>query len=329
MKKNITLALIFIFAFSLALYLPARAEEATTTGSGHETATTTPSSNDNADILPLDLDAIGAGEVKPTSTPLTHIDTSKLEKIPSPDYLKYFRDILKKDGVLYGIRINRNETSTAQQIKKDERKATSSLEKIPSPAHINLFEKITKIGNSLFGIKKSGEIKKADDVKKPEKNDTANLEKITSLDQVKLFDKITKIGNDLFGLRKNPIKQLPVMSTSTITCVSNAIDTKDTAISTAFTKAASDITTAMSTRGTCQKAALAMAQNERHPAIAKCNQTFQEASKKAHETSNTTQKETWNVYRADLKVCSSSNEGTTSEIMIEDGGQNTNNLLAQ
>jgi hypothetical protein len=316
MKKNITLILIFVFAFSLALNLPAKADDANINPTSGATGTPMVTSYENM-----------TGEQR------GNIDTSKLEKIPSPDYIRYFKQIIKKDGVMYGVRIEHNATATQAILKNNDKKASSSLEKIPSPAHINLFEKITKIGNALFGVKKDnpGQDKKDNygQDKKSTSTIPANLEKITSLEQVSLFDKIVKIGNDLFGIRKNPIRQLPMMSTSTIACVTSAIDAKDTAVTTAFNTASAEVSSAIAARGTCQKAALSLAQNERLTAIAKCNQAFQETAKKSRETANASQKTAWETYRSSLKTCSASNEGNTAEIMIEDGGQNFTEMLKQ
>lgn len=211
-------------------------------------------------------------------------------------------------------------------------KATSSLEKIPSPEKMNLYREIRKIGSDLFGIKKASStianITKNDDKKaeaaknalekKLQEVKKAGLEKITSLDQVKLFDKITKIGNDLFGIKKKGANVLPAMDATTITCVSNAIDAKDTSINVTFTNSATDITTAIEARGTCQKSALALTSG-REDALKICSKTFQEATKVANEKARKAQQEAWTTYKTSLKACSTT--ASTSEIVIEDGGE--------
>jgi hypothetical protein len=70
--------------------------------------------------------------------------TSSLEKIPSPDHIKYFNVLKKIGNALFGVR---KATSTPDI-------ATSTLEKIGHPGLINQFEKIKKIGNALWGIRK-------------------------------------------------------------------------------------------------------------------------------------------------------------------------------
>jgi len=205
--------------------------------------------------------------------------------------------------------------------------ATTSLEKILSPASINLFERIKKIGNDLFGVRKASstiikiEEKKATTTnlvdKKIEELKKAGLEKITSLEQVKLFDKITKIGNDLFGVKKLVTKVLPVMSAELITCTSAAIDAKDVSINISLTNSTTDITTAIDTRGVCQKAALT-ATTERQGALNACNKAFQTSVKSANDKAKTAQKEIWTNYKTSLKACATS--ANTTEINIEDGG---------
>jgi hypothetical protein len=209
---------------------------------------------------------------------------------------------------------------------------SSTLEKISSPALINLYNQIKKIGNDLFGVRKAtstianiqkNDAKKATSTpngleKKIEELKKAGLEKITSLDQVKLYDKITKVGKDLFGLKKIIAnKNLPVLSADALTCVSAAIDAKDSSINISLTNSVTEITAAIDARGVCQKAALALSTG-REDALKVCNKAFQEATKKANNTAKTSQKNTWETYKASLKTCATT--ASTTEITIEDGG---------
>ena len=214
------------------------------------------------------------------------------------------------------------ENTTATQTATN---ATTSLEKILSPDKINLFDQIKKIGNNLFGIRKAtSTLLKIESNKSTTTSaimkrvtDKTGLEKIVSLDQVKFFEKVTKIGNDLFGVRKKGANVLPAMSADTITCVSTAIDAKDAKISEALTTATSEITAAITTRGTCQKAALALTSG-REDAIQACNKTFQTAVKTANDKAKKSQNEIWTTYKTDMKACSTTASSTA--IMIEDGG---------
>lgn len=208
-------------------------------------------------------------------------------------------------------------------------KATSSLEKISSPSLMNLYREIRKIGDDLFGVKKASSttanIQKNDGKKasstavtKLEELKKAGLEKIISLEQVKFFEKITKVGNDLFGIKKKGAAILPTMTADLITCVSAAIDAKDTSISVSFTNASSETTSAIEARGTCQKSALALTSG-RDDALKTCNKTFQEATKTANTKAKGAQQEAWTVYKTSLKACSTA--ANTTEINIEDGGE--------
>lgn len=308
MKKTITLALVFSFVFALLLQMPVLAEDSATSSDNN-----VPNLNSVKPEPRMPL----AG--KSSSTPMTGKD---LEKIPSQDYMKYFREIRKIGNDLFGIRKPAAEIEKLKQENKTENKATSTkgLEKISSTTQMNLFEKITKIGNDLFGIRKP-ETKKASS--SPE-NKAANLEKITSLNDVKFFEQIRKVGNDLFGIRKKGTYVMPNLSSEHIACASAAIDAKDTKISAALTLAASEISAAISARGLCQKAALAVS-TEKQGALNTCNKTFNETSKIANEKVKNSQKETWNTYTASLKTCAQA--AGTSEVKIEDGGQNVGETL--
>jgi hypothetical protein len=312
MKKNLALVLAFAFIFALAINLPVKAEdEATTTATTTVSTVATTTATSTATTTVIKFEDRG------------NIDTSKYEKIPSPDYIRYFKQIIKKDGSLFGIRIEHNATATAAIQKVEERKASTTLEKIASPEQIKFFEKITKIGNALFGIKKNDA--------KLENSASTTLEKIASPEQIKFFEKITKIGNALFGIRKADapkLLQLPAMNAETITCVSAAIDVKDAAVASAFTKATTDITAAITVRGTCQKTALNLTSGNRQEEINVCNKAFQETSKKANETAKAAQKTAWTTYENSLKECAKNNtSATSSAIMVEDGGQKMTEAL--
>ena len=77
-----------------------------------------------------------------------------LEKISSPDQIRYFQVMKRIGDALFGIR---KSTSTQRvEDKKPElnREEQNKLEKIDHPALINMFERIQKIGTALWGIKR-------------------------------------------------------------------------------------------------------------------------------------------------------------------------------
>ncbi len=77
----------------------------------------------------------------------------ELEKIPSPDQIKYFKVVKKEGQALFGIRLQKPKQEMSSEA------TTSSLEKILTPSDMGLFEKIRKIGKSLFGVRKIKEHK--------------------------------------------------------------------------------------------------------------------------------------------------------------------------
>ena len=262
MKKTVSLVLLFSLATALVFQLPVLAADETTT-----TLLISP----KPDVI--------------TTTTMTAVPNG-LEKISSPELIKYFEQIKKVGNSLFGIK---KATSTAVTSKKATSTATSTAS---STAAI---------------LKKIAEIKKT------------GAEKIASLEHTSLYNKIVKIGNDLYGIRKAAnTKTLPTLSDSAIACVSTAIDTKDTALANILTTANQEVSTAIAARTTCQKAALNLpsGQNE---AIKTCNQTFKTAYQTANKKASEAQKKNWTTYKTSLKSCATS-AGTT-EINIEDGGE--------
>lgn len=130
MKKTIYSLIIASFVFGL-IATAVRAED---TNSGAATTT----------------------EAVTTSYPATVTTTATptdLEKILSPEYIKYFQAIKKIGNSLFGVR--KATTTNRVEPKKPDNAATSSkLEKIEHPGLINLYEKIQKIGTALWGIRK-------------------------------------------------------------------------------------------------------------------------------------------------------------------------------
>ncbi|MEI6835574.1 MAG: hypothetical protein WCK59_01960 [Candidatus Falkowbacteria bacterium] len=338
MKKTIPIALVFSFIFAMTAQMPVLAEDTATTTSNlnppvpmltsfnsEETSSSTApvpmliSANPESGIAsgtpriePRD------GAPRPNNASSTLVIGKNLEKIPKPEYVKYFNEIRKIGNDLFGIRKPQTEiiklsTGSASSTLVTT-SGTSTLQRIPSPEHINLFEKIVKIGQDLFGVKKNNSENKATGTPA-----TSTLERIASPEQIKLFDQIKKIGNDLFGLRKKSAYVLPTMTPNLVTCTSAAIDVKDVAISASLTSAASEISSAISARGTCQKAALALSSNQQ-TALNACNKTFQDTQKKANDKARNSQKEIWTTYSNSLKTCAQT--ASVTEIRIEDGGQN-------
>lgn len=120
MKKILSIVVIASFILSFMAFLPAMAE-------------------DNAS----DSETIGNNGVKANSS-------EDMEKIPSPDQIRYFKNIIKKGMTLFGIKKDK-------MVEKKESIASSTaekMEKIPAPQFVGLYERIKQIGKSLWGYKK-------------------------------------------------------------------------------------------------------------------------------------------------------------------------------
>ena len=65
---------------------------------------------------------------------------AQIEKIPSPDQIKYFKVVKQEAGTLYGIRIS-------YPVKEEK------LEKIPSPDQIKYFRVVKQEAGTLYGIR--------------------------------------------------------------------------------------------------------------------------------------------------------------------------------
>lgn len=90
----------------------------------------------------------------------TNKQEKQLEKILSPEEIKFFKVIKKENNTLFGIRLKneKNNDDTKDEVKNKEQNSTtkseSKLEVIPTSKDISFFENIKKIGNALWGIKK-------------------------------------------------------------------------------------------------------------------------------------------------------------------------------
>ncbi len=94
-----------------------------------------------------------------------------LEKVPSPEQIKYFRLIKKEGQALYGIRT----------IVETETSSDKLLEKIPSPDQIKYFLVMKKDKHSLYG---------------------KHLEKIAHPQFIHLYNNIRQIDNALWGIKE-------------------------------------------------------------------------------------------------------------------------------
>lgn len=87
----------------------------------------------------------------------------QLEKILSPDLIKYFKNIEKRGTSLYGIKkdkmVEKKESINEKKVEKKTEQPEKKLEKIAHPDFIKLYEDIKKIGTALWGYKKENKEK--------------------------------------------------------------------------------------------------------------------------------------------------------------------------
>lgn len=216
--------------------------------------------------------------------------TSTFERIPSPDQIRFFK-MIKKDGTaLYGIRIDKPAVAASSTKPVKATSTQNKLEKIAGPSLVNLYEKIQRIGNALWGVKK-------DDVKKEK-----DAPKASSTPRI--------ITSDISA------------------CVISAIEKKDSALKNRLDVSNSDLKEIIDLRTSCQKSALNTTEKQLEY-IQACNKTFRASHESILKASKESQKAAWTTYQSDLKACNVNTASSTAPIMIEDGGSNIMDTLAQ
>jgi hypothetical protein len=289
MKKTIIWSLVIMMGVSLTFSGPIFAQDDTTIGTSSD------------ELKPVTTLYTSDDGLRPEPRLISEQKSNMggLEKILTPDQIKYFEKIIKQGNALYGVKKG---TSTDNKGTTTVRNEINKLEKISTPQLINFYEQIRKIGNSLWGIKK-------EEPKKPEmKNDD----------------------------RKSTSTPATFVKPEQAACVIAAIEIKDSTLQESNTYQATKINEAITTRSNCQKAALNLntsatasttvnVADQQREALKACVKTFEntvkvvrEAAKKSHDT-------IWETYKTGLKACHPLTS-SVQPIMIEDGG---GSLLAQ
>ena len=80
-------------------------------------------------------------------SPLHSFASEKLERIPSPEEIKYFRVVKREGNTLYGVRLNKIDNVSI------ENDSNEKLERIPSPEEIKYFRVVKREGNALYGVR--------------------------------------------------------------------------------------------------------------------------------------------------------------------------------
>lgn len=158
MKKIISLLIVASFVLSLAAISVVRAEDsANATSTPKLKRIPSPEPIAATSTLSLERTATAPNPERATTT-LGHKEAMpepKLEKILSPEYIKYFNIIKKVDNALFGTRKATSTLPVTSSLEKNPVQENHPiLEKIEHPGLISQFEKIQKIGTALWGIKK-------------------------------------------------------------------------------------------------------------------------------------------------------------------------------
>jgi len=275
------------------------------------------------------------------------------ERIPSPDQMKNFHEIIKRGNDLFGVRI----ASSTQAMKTEENKAMTNvgntiknsagviLKKISSPDQIKNFRNIVKQGTALFGVEmkddNSTNQTTKTNISKEDNADTISedtLEKIATPAQISMYEKIRKIGTALWGVKKSDsvraedktkLQERVVVSGEMVSCVTVAIDAKDQDLIARANTASEGLVAAISARSTCQQSAVASVDNQKD-ALDACVKAFQGSTKQVREQNQEQQKSIWSTFKASLKVChGNSDSAGEGEIMIEDGSGDVLDIISE
>lgn len=279
MKKFIVFSLIAIMAFAFVALSPSQAEDNQEANSDAAVMTTAANKDQNQIQARQQL-------------------MSSLEKILSPDQIKYFTNIIKDGNSLYGVRRMEMKASSTEDVKASTTATTTNgqnlvrqLEKIAAPWLVNQYEQIKKIGTALWGLKKM------------------NME---------------QNGNQEANRASSTPK---FISTTESACVIAAIKVKDAALTLNNETAATAFNSAISNRTTCQETAInatatATSSGEaianQHNELKLCLKSFQEAVKSVKDKAAADHKAVWTAYQTSLKACGAASSSET--LMVEDGG---------
>ncbi len=239
-----------------------------------------------------------------------------MEKIPSPDKICLYKDVKRQGNDLYGVKKTEAEIATMttatcpvaapilekfSKLPEKAQAAVRQMEKIAAPWLLNQYEQIKKVGTALWGLKKEGGETGPKATSTPQQNTTTTP------------------------------AQLMYVQPENVTCVIAAIKIKDTALATNNASTTAALNAAITTRTTCQEAALlatvtasstastTVLMNQQKTAMGLCTQAFRESFTAAKEAAKTTHNAIWETYRNALRVCQPA-ATTTPALMIEDGG---------
>jgi len=203
---------------------------------------------------------------------------TELEKIPSPEQIKYFKVIKKENGALFGIKLDKAvSTSNLAPTASDSTVAEeATLEKISGPWDLQLFQKIKKVGNALWGYRKD-------------------------------------VGRHLGFV--NSDKKEVVISPETRACLKSALNVKDNALKATVETAKTKHVAAIEKRNTCQISALEATSSL---AIMKdfkaCAETFKQDIRTAQKDIKDARKALQDTYKESLRACYKANVASSTVV---------------
>lgn len=295
MKKTIIWSLAVIMGLSLVLIAPLSAEEGADNAVTAIKATT--SANVNNDIKTREL-------------------VGNRERIPSPEHICLFKDIVRHGKTLYGVKKSEGELAVSsaacsttapvleklkqlpEQARAQVQTATRQLEKIAAPWLIHRYEQVRQVGTALWGLKKES-------ANTPPSNATTTPPIV------------------------NPAQVY--VQPNNVACVIDAIKTKDAFLENNNATITATLNAAIKIRTACQEAALLVTENasstvsatvlinQQKTAMNLCLQAFRESFAAAQEAAKARHAVIWETYRNALRVCQSAATPTPA-LMIEDGG---------
>jgi len=235
----------------------------------------------------------------------------KLEKISSPEMIKFYEKIKKVGTVLYGYK----------KTVENQNKYIYPSENCKSQCGDGICQEVVAM---VIGGACAESVKSCPADCKNSSTEPAALEKIPSPKEIILYEKIRKVGTALWGIRKNT--DAPIVTAAIAPCVIAAIEIKDKAVMENNTGTTAKLNEAIASRSACQKTALLAAVDKQKQTMGECVKIFKDTHKGVKADSQKTHKTIWQTYRDGLKACSKTAANSTAaaisslEINVEDGG---------
>jgi hypothetical protein len=297
-----------------------------------------------------------------------------LEKILSPDQIKYYQKIEKRGIALYGLKsqaveaaLRTNLASSTKPLNLDQAirsqllvgsSATSTptswssstknliLEKILSPDQIKYYQKIEKKGTALYGLRimpgrplvKPLNASSTTSIRIGEPNPQSPMATSSNWhpDYNHQSTEASTTATTIEGA--NPTDALDMvfpsfinspaalasttMRSAIIDCVSSAIDVRDKALVQVETSHASAFTALINTRSVCQQAAIKADGNQKEAMLA-CFNDFNQAKKTLDQQNQTSHQAAQDTYRNGITACYKSLPLNSGAATSTSGGGNS------